>query len=268
MGPTVRIVVRLLVFCLASALLACSTDASPDDLNLQFTEAPPETVSPTTPGPATAGDCANEATVISDRSLQNGPTVTGDIDGDGFTDDIYIEVDRNSQPPCSAFVVGHTRGGDAAAPIWELGSAGGLPTPRIHGLVDIDGDGASEVLVDEAMGASTQFVGAFTDSGGDLKRLAPSEKDAGPQEISGLFGYGGSVGHLEGVGCAADGIVVSSAVPGTAPDEVADGIYVVDRRFFTLNEARLTLDHVEKRRLPAAEVQTLPEYSGGPFANC
>ena len=250
------------------ALVACSSDPQPAPApsvpEVPVTVVPTETVPP----PTTAADCPNEATVAANRALQNGPSRTGDVDGDGFVDEIYVEVDPNMPPPCSGFIVVHTSTGNLAATIWEMGSSGGLPEPRIHGLVDIDGDGALEVLVDEAAGASTQFVGAFTVDEGDLERLTPAEKDAGPQEIAGLFGYGGSVGHLEGVGCSGGEVVTSTALPGTSQEDVADGIYDVTRRFFAIEGPTLKLVRTDKRRLPADQIDSLPEYSFGPFGNC
>jgi hypothetical protein len=149
-----------------------------------------------------------------------------------------------------------------------MGAQGGLPEPRIHELVDIDGDGASEVVVDEAAGASTQFVGAFAISDGALERLRPTGNEGGTLEAEGLFAYGGSVGHIDGVGCASGEIVVSGAVPGDAPGDLAHQIYRVDRRFYEIDGSTLKLDRTEKLRLPANRLEGLPEFSLGPFGNC
>ncbi|HET7483674.1 MAG TPA: hypothetical protein VFK89_12535, partial [Actinomycetota bacterium] len=202
------------------------------------------------------------------RGLQRGPSLRADVDGDALADEIYVALDPASGPPCAAFVVVVTASGPISEPVWEMGSQAGLPEPRLHGTVDINGDGVPEILVDEAVGASTQFVGALIATDGDLRRVEPGGNGDGATD--GLFAYGGSVGHLEGVGCASeDRVVMSVATPGTSQQDVADGVYDVHRRFYELDGSTLKLDTTEEKHLPADRLDTeLPEFATGPFGNC
>ena len=156
-----------------------------------------------------------------------------------------------------------------AAPVWEVGAEGGLPQPRIHGFIDIDGRPGTEVLVDEAAGASTQFVGAFAAVEEDLERVTAEggvAPGAGP--VADLFPYGGSVGHIEAVDCTTDGIVVSTATPSGSSADAGSVAYEVERRFFSFDGVDLEEEDVETETVPIEELNRFPEYESSPFGNC
>jgi hypothetical protein len=216
--------------------------------------------------------CPNEAAVASDAGLRIGGTLSGDVSADGTDDDVSLHLDESAPIGCQAFVVVETEAGVRAAPVWLLGADGGLPAPSLSLLVRIGGGSGAEVLVNEASGASTQFVGAFTMTGGSLQRLQLGEATgAGPPGagMEGLFAFGGSVGHLEAVDCTSDGIVVSVAVPAEGRSAFARGTYEVTRRLFELSDATLVLASRERARLPIDDLNAeFPEFARSPFLSC
>lgn len=260
----------------AAVLVACSGGEATDELPPGVVEgsvpvAPGTASAPTSPSPvSTAGDCPNEAATATDPARRAGTSVQADIDGDGNLDTVALALDPAGTPGCSAFVVVDLGIEVVAAPVWEMGSEGGLPQPRIHGLEDIDDRPGDEILVDEAAGASTQFLGAFTFIEGDLTRIT-ARGGIGQDEVAAfdnLFPYGGSVGHIEGVDCAGGFVVVSTATPSSDQDELARGIYEVARRFFTLEEGTLESEETQRTKTTAVELDRFPEFGSAPFANC
>jgi hypothetical protein len=217
-----------------------------------------------------APGCPNQTAVANDPARQVGSTVTTDVDGDGATDEVHLASDGAGGEGCSAFVVVELASSTVvAAPVWEVGSQGGLPAPRIHGFVDIDGAGGQEILVDEAAGASTQFVGAFIYIEEGLERVTVSgglsESSAAGTES--LFPYGGSVGHVEAVDCAEEGtVVVSTATPG--PTQNGQALYEIERRFYAFDGAVLETEDVETAEIPIARLNRFPEYASSPFGSC
>jgi hypothetical protein len=132
--------------------------------------------------------------------------------------------------------------------------------------VDIDGGAGEEILVDEAAGASTQFVGAFIYSDDALQRVTVSGglDQASAAGTENLFPYGGSVGHVEAVDCTSSGtVVVSTAMPGSS-----QGSYEIERRFYAFDGAVLKREDVESARVPIARLSRFPEYSSSPFGSC
>jgi hypothetical protein len=216
--------------------------------------------------------CPNESAVASDVGLRIGGPLSGDVSGDGTADEVFLHLDESAPMGCQAFVVVESEAGVRAAPVWLLGVDGGLPAPSLSLLVQIGGEGGAEVLVNEASGASTQFVGAFTMTGGSLQRLRLGEATgAGPlgAGMEGLFAFGGSVGHLEAVDCTSDGIVVSVAVPAEGRMALARGIYEVTRRLFEVSGATLVLVSTERARLPIDDLNAeFPEFARSPFLSC
>lgn len=241
--------VRILICAtaLAAAAFACTDDPAPTPAQ-----------SPT-PSPTFA--CANQQETIEDTGLLIGEPVEDDVDGDGGEDRIAIHMDPDGVGDCRTFLTVGTGGHTLSTPAWLVGPQGGLPHPRVTAVVDIDGDGTDEIVLDEAIGASTQFVGVYAISDGQLVRLRSRE----PQ---GLFPYGGSVGHIEAVGCAGGGtIVVSMAVPAPNSD-VSAQIYKVTRRSFTIGDGRLEDEKTEHHRISIHELDRFPEYESSPFGNC
>lgn len=258
-----------------SVLVACSADGEPEAGGLPpgVVEGSPSigTALVTSPSPSASTAvpsvtaCPNQAAVAGDPARQIGPAVTGDVDGDGATDRVHIAVDPAGGEGCSAFVVVEAAAGTTAAPTWEIGSQGGLPAPRIRGFADLNGSGGEEVLVDEAAGASTQFVGAFIYSDDGLARVTvPGGVGSDVPGTENLFPYGGSVGHLEAADCAGDGtIVISTAVPGSD-----QGVYEIERRFYVFDGTDLERGDVESESAPIARLSRFPEYSSSPFGSC
>ena len=275
--------IRALVFpalVVAGLLASCSGGEEPSELPPGVVEGSPE-VAPGTGLPSatpTATDtsspivCPNESAVAADLGRQVGPSTETDIDGDGALDKVRLAADPAGPEGCRTFIVVDVGGvSTVAAPVWEVGSQGGLPQPRIHGFVDIDGRPGAEILVDEAAGASTQFVGAFVYLDDDLQRVT-ADGGLGAEVPSGaadLFPYGGSVGHVEAVDCAGDEtIVVSVALPSADQAAAQEGIYEVRRRFFVFDGGVLERDEVETEDVPIDELDRFPEYAASPFGSC
>lgn len=231
---------------------------------------PTASVSPSASASVGTPDCPNEEAVAGDPARQIGSSLSADIDGDGAADDIHVALDEAGGEGCAAFVVVELASGTVdAAPVWQVGSQGGLPAPRIYGFVDIDGAGGEEILVDEAAGASTQFVGAFIYTDDVFQRVTVSgglDSTSAPGTES-LFPYGGSVGHVEAVDCASPGtVVVSTATPGSTQD--GQSLYEIERRFYSFDGARLEREDVETHQVPIARLSRFPEYTSSPFGSC
>ena len=245
--------------CLVLLLFgACTEDSAPVDFNeLEV---------------VTEDDgCGRDAAPFGERSVV--AELTADIDGNGVEDRVTLQTRLSNPEGCQAFVVADVldeagNGVVVSEPIWESGSQGGLPQPRLNSAVEITGQPGLEILVDEMSGASTQFVGAFTFVDGTLERIEAPEatEDIWSGAAEGVFPYGGSVGHIEGADCHADGgIVVSAALP-AGP---AANTYVVVRRYFDIEGAELTLRDTERPIATAKEVfEDFPEFRASPFGSC
>ena len=198
------------------------------------------------------------ATIEDSGSLVGDP-VEDDVDGDGVQDTISLHSDPGGDTECRTFLTVETGAGRFSSSAWLVGSEGGLPEPRITAIVDIDSDGFKEIVLDEATGASTQFVGVYRITAGGLVWVRS-------RESHGLFAYGGSVGHLEAVGCAAEGtIVVSNAIP--AADDSGE-TYEVRRRIFSLSTGELEPEKTERHSISIHDLERFPEYRTSPFGNC
>ena len=209
------------------------------------------------------GECPNQRDAVS--SIPAVQRLDGDIDGDGIDDRVTLHIDEGTRG-CEAFVAVTTVRVVASEPVWEAGSDGGLPKARLNGVTEINGDPGLEIVVDEMSGASTQFAGAFALVADELERIEPEAADAtwtGARE--GVFPYGGSVGHIEGVDCAPEGgLVVSVARPAPSGKDS----YAVIRRFFDVDGAALSLRDSERITAAAEEVFELAEFRAAPFGSC
>lgn len=231
---------------------------------------PSVSVSPSASIPVASPDCPNEDAVAGDPARQVGSSSSADVDGDGAADDVHLAMDEAGGEGCAAFVVVElASSGVHAAPVWQVGPQGGLSTPRIQGFADINDAGGEEIVVDEAVGASTQFVGAFIYTDNALQRVTISgglETTSAPGTEN-LFPYGGSVGHVEAVDCASPGtVVISAATP--ASTQEGQGIYELERRFYSFDEASLEREDVETQQVPIARLSRFPEYASSPFGSC
>ena len=261
----------------AALLISCSPDPEPaTELPPGVTEGSP-TILPGTPAPSGTSTetpavslCPNEDAVASDLGRQIGTSTETDVDGDGAHDQVRLAADPSGPEGCTAFVVVELGGVEpVAAPVWEIGPQGGLPQPRFHGFVDIDGRPGSEILIDEAAGASTQFVGAFVYLDDELHRVTVEGERDSEDMAADLFAYGGSVGHVEAVDCAGEGTIVASvATPSSAQSEAAQGIYEIRRRFYVFDDEALERSEVEDHEVPIDQLNRFPEYTASPFGSC
>lgn len=189
-----------------------------------------------------------------------GPSSSGDIDGDGRPDRVYLVVDRTEEPGCRALVVVRGRASLAAAALDDGVVSFELGLPRLSSLVNIDSEEGLEVVVDVALGASTAFVGVFSMASGRLESVRLPRL---PNIPTGLFAHGGSVGHLDAVDCRRDLVMISSAV--------AQGRgYAVTRRFVEPRGARwrLRASLTERSSIRPHHIARFEEFSAAPFSSC
>ena len=188
-------------------------------------------------------------------------SLTGDIDGDGQVDQVFLALDRTAPQGCQAFLVVQTPNTLLSSPVSAWESLGGLPSPRLHSLIQLNGSG-DEVVVDVLAGASTQFVSVFTVVDGRLEPMsAPGVQTAGGVTT---FPYSGSVGHLDGEDCTTDGhIEIVSASP-------KGNKYDVHRHVYSAQGAELKpLPSFDRTTtMTFSELSRLPGFASAPFGDC
>ena len=196
---------------------------------------------------------------VAEISRPSGRSVSGDVDGDGRSERVYLVVDRSGEPGCRALVVVRDSDGLDAAGLDDSVVSFELGLPRLNSLVDIDSDGL-EIVVDVAAGASTAFVGVFSMASGRLESVRLPRL---PNVPSGLFAHGGSVGHLDAVDCRRDLVMISSAVA------EARG-YVGTRRLLEPRPGRWRLlrSLTERSSVRPHQIERFEEFSAPPFASC
>jgi hypothetical protein len=180
-------------------------------------------------------------------------------------------LDPEGPSGCDAFLVVDSGTSVVAGPIAGVGSEGGLTDPSLNSLAEINGDDGLEVVINEAAGASTQFVGVFTLKGEGFGRVMVEggERELWPGATRGLFPFGGSVGHIEAVDCAGAGIVVTSGTPAAGRAALEKGIYSVVRRVLEIEGATLGTVDVVRAKVPIEELaQSFPEFETSPFGSC
>jgi hypothetical protein len=255
----------LACFALGLALLPACEGSSPS-------AGPPATISrsgeESSPSPTNSptsdieSECPDAADVTSDPSARIGGSLHGDVDGDGSPDEVSLAFDQKAARGCQAFLVVEGADETRVLAIESFDPAFGLPQPRLNTLAEVDAVPGREVVVDLVTGASTQFVGLFTMTGGALARVVV-EGDEFPTDD--LFPYGGSVGHLEASNCAGDAgmVVVSTATP--RGDD-----YQVTRRFFSFEGStpRIEPSSTERERVALEDLGRFPEYESSPFGDC
>jgi hypothetical protein len=247
-----------LVGCLVLLItLAGCTDGSP---------APDAVESPV--GHELEGSCANEPDVVDDESARTESGLTGDIDGDGDDDEVFVVNDDSAEAGCKSFLVIVVADDVYSAPIDPTGSPRTLPVPSLNSLANVGRDPGAEIVVNIETGASTQFVGLFTLTDEGLERMTIDGRGPGPFPTGeDLFAFGGSVGHMEAVTCIASNIViVSAAVPSGSTAER----YEVERRFFLVEGTTLRLDEgsIERHTVPGSQIDRFPEFERSPFVGC
>lgn len=206
--------------------------------------------------------CPNAAAAVEAGNVVGGE-VRGDLDGDGAPDDeVFLVTDVSGAPDCRNFLVAMVGEEHLIAPTNEEDVQYALQIPRIHAIVQIDGEGAEEILVDLEQGASTQFIGIFTIVGDRLERVVVQENS----DFGNLFPYGGSVGHVEASNCTdAAGADVAVAV---ATSNTTD--YTVRYRLYDMVGARLEpLPRQEQAPIQTVKNPTLlEEFATSPFGEC
>lgn len=243
--PTHRIYSSVIV----AAVLIFACDGGPEEKRAQ-------------PSPRGTSSCPNEADVIASSETQEGPTRDADIDGDGRDDAVRLQLDFEAPIGCQAFVVVETATGSLVEPVWAMGGSGGLPQPSLYSFSNLDRQPGYEILVNEASGASTQFVAAYGFRSGELEPIQV------PDNENGLFAFGGSVGHLEAVDCTSEGdIVISSAVPAAGRAAADKGLYQVRRTIYSLDR-ELKKQEAELNEVAIEELEQFPEFRSGPFGSC
>jgi len=253
---------RVAALALALVAVACA-----DDERAPAARRP--TPSPTLSSAAPA--CPNQEAVARDDGLRSGGALTGDVTGDGSQDRVSIRVDPEGGPGCKAFLVVESDPSVTTAALTERGGEGGLTDPSLHSLAEINGAGGLDVVINEASGASTQFVGVFTLVEDGLERVTIGGGEAEPWAgaTRGLFPFGGSVGHIEAVDCARGGIAVTSGVPAAGRRAMERGIYAVTRHVLEVDGATLEDVDVVRAKVPIDELgESFPEFATSPFGSC
>ncbi len=219
--------------------------------------------------------CPKAPQVIADEDLRVTAQLNADVDGDGVEDRSHIHVDQTAALGCQAFLIVETSSdGLHAVPTWEIGDQGGLTEPSFNVAVQINEEPGSELVVNEIAGASTQFVGVYSFTDGELVRVGATGIEAAlwPAQSDSLFPFGGSVGHLEAVDCLRGEpgtVVVTTGSPARERAEQDQGIYVITRRVLGLQEAELELRDVVRARVGVNDLfQEFPEYTSSPFGSC
>jgi hypothetical protein len=270
-----------LVICVSAMTFACDSGepaASPGSPPSQRPAETPRPATPTAdasePGPETPdtnvtpapepseslpNQCPKEWGILADGNLAQPRSLTGEVDGDGVTDEIRLVVDRKAKPGCQAWVVVATDGGDIAAPIEEEDLPFDLGLPALERLVPVDNRAGDEVLIRIHSGASTQFFGLFTAVDGELRRVLIIRKDEGPPVALSLPS-GGSVGHFDAADCARDRVVISSAV-------LKGDRYKVKRSFYSPGPV-LRGRSTEQKLVAAKGMNDFPEFAATPLGSC
>jgi hypothetical protein len=252
----------VVMLVIAFASIACTeTDADP---------AP--ATSPRSRAPTTgAAACPNEDAVARNDDLRSGGVFSGDVTGDGSEDRVSIRLDPEGASRCAAFLVVDSGDSVMAEPIAGVGSEGAFSDPTLNSLAEINREGGLEVVVNEAAGASTQFVGVFTLDGDGLARVMEKggEAELWTGASQGLFPFGGSVSHIEAVDCAGGGVVVTRATPAEGRGAMERGTYAVVRRVLEIEGATLTTADIVRAKAPIDELaERFSEFETSPFGSC
>lgn len=206
------------------------------------------------------GGCDNAAPLLERLGDGEHRGLRGDVDGNGRADDVFIAIDERAEIGCRGvlFVIteeaAHAIGVDTEATQLELGQ------PALRLLVEVDGEPGAEAVVDVQTGASTGFVAVFALGGDGLGRVRVRGR---PRLPDGLFAYGGSVGHADGVDCSPSGdVIVYSAL-------ARGDHYLVRRWVLTAVDGVLAADRMRSERVPLDELFVRwPQLAGPPFASC
>ena len=253
-----------LVLVIGASLLllsACSEDSpapvSGDSPSPAATAPSPQVSAP--PSPDTR--CPNLSDAV-ETGRRAGGEATGDVDGDGSEDVVYVVRDDQGPAGCQTFVVAETSEGRLSVPAEQPDVSYALQAPRVHSLVEVDDSPGAEILVDLEQGASTQFLGMFKVVDGALERV----RIGGGSAYGNLFPYGGSVGHVDASNCTetAGEVVIIQATP------VRRG-YRLERTLYEWRDEVLVASEAQpgKPRVVHPEsLSAIDELAGSPFGAC
>ena len=269
---TIRIRCGAVVVLLLFVSTGCSSEDSPvrtDGPSPAPSEAPASTtpdVSPVpTPAPTPTGvdpsgsTCPNQPEAAG-AALQRARDGAGDVDGQGGPDPIFVVADEQGAPGCAGFVVVDLGSGPVSAAVSfpEIDPRFGFPS--FASTAAINDQPGEEIVINVMAGASTRFVSVYTFDGTALVEV--SFENAVGDETAGVFGFGGSVGHVEAVDCVADGrVVVSSATP-------KGRRYALNRLFLDPLGSVWSAVGAERSTGSLRQVTKRPEFAGSPFLNC
>jgi hypothetical protein len=214
------------------------------------------------PSPTLASACPNEIVARSDDSLRSGGTLDGDVDGDGRAEEVWIATDPEAASmPCSAFIVVRDEDGGVRSTALAFQEFSGPGLPKLHALLDVNVLPGYEIVVDVLAGASTQFIAVYAVTGNRILQVLPR----GVREAErGLFGYGGSVGHIEAIDCVSGRVVVSTAVPSGEGVEYR----VTRRRYRPEGLVLIPAGPPQKELIDLDELDRYPEFGSSPLGSC
>ncbi|MDQ3618502.1 MAG: hypothetical protein M3391_00030 [Actinomycetota bacterium] len=222
---------------------------------------PGPTVEPT---PATSlatpdHECPNQAEA--ERSAgERTEAVQGDVDGDGGPESVFVVADEQGSPGCIGFVVVDREGELRSAAVRYPDIDPSFGFPSLNSVASINDLAGEEIVINVTAGASTQFVSVYTFDGTGLHEV--SYQDGSEDRSASVFGFGGSVGHVEAVDCLSDHrVVVSTATP-------RGRRYALVRRFLDPRGAIWVAAGTERSAGSLRQVTRKPEFSGSPFLNC
>ncbi|MBI4260110.1 MAG: hypothetical protein HY658_06050 [Actinobacteria bacterium] len=185
----------------------------------------PDTRTPASGGSPATLDPRGTQTMV-ENLVCDSSVVEGDFDGDGVQDFVDVGSPVDPGQGCDSEQVGQSYFAMVTplGPLSETWSATHQPLPecetpfgcRVIAAPDLNGDGDSEVVIQTAFGASTQYVALYDfnpfapEGGPPLIRLEiaapgdPWHEEFGFRPGPALFPRGGSVTHLHSISCYED----------------------------------------------------------------
>jgi hypothetical protein len=194
-------------------LAGCSGGGDKATPTPSFSLPPIET---TSPAPSPTPSATPSPTASATPATRRVPALNGDVDGDGTKDSVRATAEL--------LTVELSGGGTVTAPV----HAESPRSPAVLGYADVDRDGRSEVFLETAEGASTQFATPYRYDGKALHEL---QLDDGPARL----GIGGSVTHGDGFRCASGRLQVLTS------DSQDGSTYTVHTSTYKIVKAALVL---------------------------
>lgn len=249
-----RLTTTACVLLVMAGAAACDGGSGPSTSPAH--ESPSVTPSPTI---VESGRCPNEAALVRDEAATRPPALIGDTDGDGSSDRTTVRIDPEASEGCTAAVVVEAATAIYSAPLDLLDPGAALSelgVPAARSLTELNGADGAEIIVTAHVGASTEFVAVFTIANGRLVRMSVDRDD------DDLFGFGGSVGHLEAVDCtpAGDLLVTIAAVRGRG--------YVITRSLYAPETSSFRLNETERSFTDPDGLADYPDLHAPPFGTC